>query len=77
MRIFLTGFMQVFLVVINTYFISKGFLIGIIICGFLISYIWSHNVKKIAIGSEKERIIYSVGAMSGSVIAYYFGKLLI
>jgi hypothetical protein len=34
-------------------------------------------VKKIAIGSEKERIIYSVGAMSGSIIAYYFGKLLI
>ena len=77
LKIFSTGFLQVFLVVINTYFISKSYLLGIIICGFLISFIWSHNVKKIAIGSEKERIIYSVGAMSGSIIAYYFGKLLI
>ena len=34
MRTFLTGFMQGFLVVINTYFISKSFLIGIIIWWF-------------------------------------------
>lgn len=52
--LFITGFMQVFLVVLNTYFIGKEFIIGIIICGFLISYIWSHNVKKVAFGSEFE-----------------------
>ena len=46
MKLFTTGFLQVFFVVINTYFISKGYLLGIIICGFIISFIWSHNVKK-------------------------------
>ncbi|VDH05841.1 hypothetical protein [Bergeyella zoohelcum] len=75
--LFLTGFTQVFLVVLNTYFIAKDFILGLLICGFLISYIWSHNVKKVAFGSEKQRVIYSLGAMCGSLAAFYFGKLLI
>ena len=77
MKLFTTGFLQVFFVVINTYFISKGYLIGIIICGFIISFIWSHNVKKIAFGSEYDRFIYSLGAMSGSLTAYFLGKIII
>ena len=74
--LFATGFSQVFLVVLNTRFIAKEFLLGIIICGFLISFIWSHNVKKVAFGSEWDRIVYASGAMVGSVIAFYFGKLI-
>lgn len=77
MKLFTTGFLQVFFVVINTYFISKGYLLGIIICGFIISFIWSHNVKKIAFGSEFDRFIYSLGAMSGSLTAYFLGKIII
>lgn len=77
MKLFTTGFLQVFFVVINTYFISKGYLLGIIICGFIISFIWSHNVKKIAFGSEYDRFIYSIGAMSGSLTAYFLGKIII
>ena len=77
MKLFTTGLLQVFFVVINTYFISKGYLLGIIICGFIISFIWSHNVKKIAFGSEYDRFIYSLGAMSGSLIAYFLGKIII
>jgi hypothetical protein len=77
MKLFTTGFLQVFFVVINTYFISKGYLLGIIICGFIISFIWSHNVKKIAFGSEYDRFIYSLGAMSGSLTAYFLGKIII
>ena len=77
MKLFTTGFLQVFFVVINTYFISKSYLLGIIICGFIISFIWSHNVKKIAFGSEYDRFIYSLGAMSGSLIAYFLGKIII
>lgn len=77
MKLFITGFLQVFFVVINTYFISKGYLLGIIICGFIISFIWSHNVKKIAFGSEYDRFIYSLGAMSGSLTAYFLGKIII
>ena len=77
MKLFTTGFLQVCFVVINTYFISKGYLLGIIICGFIISFIWSHNVKKIAFGSEYDRFIYSLGAMSGSLVAYFLGKIII
>ena len=69
-----TGFTQVFLVVLNTYFITREFLFGILACGFLISFVWSHNVKKVAFGSEWDRIIYSLGAMTGSILAFYFGK---
>ena len=73
-KLFTTGFTQVFLVVLNTYFITREFLLGILACGFLISFVWSHNVKKIAFGSELDRIIYSLGAMTGSILAFYFGK---
>lgn len=72
--LFTTGFTQVFLVVLNTYFITREFLFGIIACGFLISFIWSHNVKKVAFGNEMDRIVYALGAMAGSVVAFYFGK---
>lgn len=76
-KLFLTGFMQVFLVVLNTYFISKDFIIGVVFCGFMISFVWSHNVKKVAFGTTKERIVYSLGAMSGSIVGFYLGKLIL
>ena len=46
MKLFITGFFQVLFVAINTYFLSKEFYVGVIICGFIISLIWSWNVKK-------------------------------
>lgn len=76
MKIFISGFIQVFLVVLNTYFISKENVTGIIICSFGISYFWSHNVKKVAFGTEKDRIVYSFGAMTGGLLGYLSGKIL-
>lgn len=75
MKLFLSGFIQVFLVVINTYFISKDYVPGIVVCSFGISYFWSHNVKKVAFGKERERIIYAAGAMTGGIAGYLIGKL--
>ena len=75
MKLFTSGFIQVFLVVLNTYFISKDFITGIILCSFGISYFWSHNVKKVAFGKETERIIYSSGAMAGGVAGYFLAKI--
>ncbi|GIJ92794.1 hypothetical protein CAPN002_00120 [Capnocytophaga stomatis] len=75
--LFFTGFVQVFLVVLNTYFVAKSFVVGVVFCGFLISYIWSHNVRKIAFGTEAHRIVYACGAMMGSIVAFYIGKLII
>ena len=66
-KLFLTGFAQVFLVTIQTYFIAKVFIIGVLIGGFLISLVWSWNVKKIAFGNRFDRVVYSLGAAIGAV----------
>lgn len=67
MKIFITGFIQVFFVAINTFLISKELYLGVLACGFTISLVWSFNVKKIAFGTMKERLQYSIGAGFGSL----------
>ena len=76
MKLFLSGFIQVFFMAINTCFLAKSFYIGSFIVAFLISITWSFNVKKIAFGSIKDRIIYSSGASLGSVSGLYFATLI-
>jgi hypothetical protein len=66
-QLFTTGFIQVILVAINTYQIAHGKYAGVLIVGFLISFVWSFNVKKIAFGTMKDRLIYAAGAALGSL----------
>lgn len=66
--LFLTGYTQVYFVSINTYFLSKEIYLGVVISAFIISMIWSFNIKRIAFGSTKDRIIYAIGAALGSVL---------
>lgn len=68
MRLFITGFLQVFFVSVNTYLISKTLFFGIFICAFLISFIWSYNVMKVAFGTFKDRLTYAIGAGLGSLL---------
>ena len=75
MKLFITGFVQVFFVAINTYFISRQFYMGILGCGFMISLIWSWNVKKIAFGTWTDRLYYASGAAFGSVAGAYLGHI--
>jgi hypothetical protein len=75
--IFKTAFIQVFLVAVNTIFLSKSFIIGIAITSFLISWVWVANVKKANIASKQDRFIYAFGAMCGSLSGYLFTKLII
>lgn len=79
MKLFLTGFVQVFFVAINTYFLSKEFYIGVFVCGTIISLIWSWNVKKVAFGTLRDRLFYSFGAGCGSlfglIVSILFFKL--
>jgi hypothetical protein len=77
MKLFLTGFLQVFFVACNTYFISKSFYIGVFICGLIISLIWSWNVKKIVFGTFNDRIIYAFGAAFGSLLGLIISKLIL
>jgi len=65
--LFLTGFIQVYFVSINTYFLAKEMYIGVLTASFMISIIWSYNIKKIAFGTTKDRILYAMGASLGSV----------
>lgn len=67
MNLFKTAFIQVFLVSINTVFLSKGFYLGVAVAGFLISWFWVTNVKKANIASKKDQFIYSLGAMTGGL----------
>jgi len=68
MKLFFTGSIQVFFVAVNTFFISKHFYPAIGVCGFMISFIWSFNIKKIAFGTMTDRLWYSAGAGVGSVV---------
>lgn len=70
-KLFSTGFMQVFFVAINTYLISTKNLYGTVAVGFIISLIWSFNVKKIAFGTIKDRVFYALGAGVGSLAGLY------
>ena len=74
--IFTTGFAQVFLVSANTYFISRTTWLGIAVCGFGISYLWTINVRRVTIGTKTEQIKYSTGAMLGGLTRVMMVKLI-
>ena len=69
--------MQVFLVSCNTYFIAKGFYAGAGIMGFLISFVWSFNVKRVALGTMQDRVKYSAGAGLGSLAGLIVSKMIL
>ena len=77
MKLFITGFLQVFFVAVNIFFIAKLFYFGIFICGFLISIVWSWNVKRVSMGTLKDRLCYSFGAAFGSLLGCFFSSLII
>ncbi len=74
--IFATGFAQVFLVSANIYFISRTTWLGIAVCGFGISYLWTINVRRITIGTKTGQIIYSAGAMMGGLAGVVMAQLI-
>jgi hypothetical protein len=76
MKLFLTGFLQVFLVTFQTWLIAKNMIIFIFPVAFMISFTWSFNVKKTALGTIKERVIYSLGASCGALAGIITGNLI-
>jgi hypothetical protein len=76
-QLFITGFLQVLFVAINTFFIGQSFYFGVFICGFTISIIWSWNVKKIAFGSINDRLTYAIGAAFGSLLGLILAKFIL
>lgn len=68
--LFLTGFLQVMFIAMNTVFISKSMLIPMVISGFLISIIWTLNVKKVVFGEWIDRVVYALGASVGTAAGF-------
>ena len=77
MKLFITGFLQVFFVAINTYFLANTFIVGVFLASFSISFIWSFNIKKVAFGTMRDRLIYSFGASFGAVAGLYLSKFIL
>jgi hypothetical protein len=73
--LFATGFVQVYFVSVNTYFLAKEMYLGVLFAAFMISFIWSFNVKKVAFGSTKDRIVYAIGATLGSLAGLWSASI--
>lgn len=74
-KLFGTGFVQVILVAVNTYLIAKHRFAETFVVGFLISFVWSLNVRKVAFGTMEDRIAYSLGAAFGSLSGLYIAHI--
>ncbi len=75
-NLFLSGFLQVSLVAVNTYFISQKEYVGVLVASFAISFVWSLNVKRIAFGDIKDRLIYASGAAAGGAFGLFVGEVI-
>jgi hypothetical protein len=69
--LFFRAYIQVGLVAINTYQLAHGYYLGAFIVGFLISLVWSYNVKSMAFGSFADKVSYALGAACGTVTGLY------
>ena len=67
LRISLTGFVQVYFVSVNTYFLVHEMYAGVLVAAFIISLVWSFNVKRVAFGTWRDRLMHAGGAAIGSV----------
>jgi len=72
---FSLGVLQVALVSSQTYIISKTRYDLIALFGFMISLVWSFNVKSVAFGSNWDRVAYALGASTGSVLGVMLAQM--
>jgi hypothetical protein len=71
------GWLQVFCVSVQTWFLAQNFYPGVAVGGFMISFVWTLNVRSMAIGGWSERIVYSTGAMAGALSGLWVGNLIL
>lgn len=75
--LFLTAVCQVSFVGMQTMFIVHHKVLLLLITGFMISLVWTLNVKRAAFGGWSDRFAYATGAMVGTGIGYYFSNYLV
>lgn len=76
MKLFMTGVVQVYFVAINTVFLSRELYVGVFFAAFMISMVWSYNIKKIVFGTITDRVLYSLGATVGSLLGLFTSGLI-
>lgn len=74
--LFITAVLQVTFVAMNVVFISQHYIIPMLVTGFLISFIWTFNVKKVAFGGWGDRLVYAFGAMAGTGLGFAFSHMI-
>lgn len=75
-RTFTFAYLQVMLVVVNTWQVANQKFLGAIIVGFLISLVWTLNVKRVAFGEWSTRLIYCLGASFGTASGLLITQLI-
>jgi hypothetical protein len=74
--IFFSSLLQIFFVSVNTILISREMIIQAGVCGFLLSLVWTFNIRRITIASWEERISYCLGAGIGTSSGILFIKVI-
>lgn len=69
-ELFFTALTQVSFVAMQPLFIINHKIFLMLTTGFLISLIWTFNVKKVAFGNIWDRLIYAAGATIGTGFGY-------
>jgi hypothetical protein len=75
-KLFVTALLQVTFVAMQPLFIVHGRIIPMLITGFLISLVWTFNVKRVAFGTNWDRIVYASGAMAGTGLGYWISHMI-
>lgn len=75
--LFFTAVVQVTFVAMNVLFISHKMVVPMLITGFMISLVWTLNVKRVAFGGWWDRITYATGAMVGTGLGYLISASII
>lgn len=73
----LTGFMQVYFVAVNTFLITQVMYVGVLAASFMVSFVWSYNVKRVAFGSFTDRLAYATGTALGSVSGLFTSQMVV
>lgn len=68
LRIFLTGMVQVFFVVLTQWHVAQEKLAGAVIFSWCLSFVWCFNVKSAAFGTLADKVCYTTGAAAGTAI---------
>jgi len=75
--LFITAVCQVTFVAMNVQFISSHKIMPMLITGFMISFVWTLNIKRVVFGGWWDRIIYATGAMIGTGLGYLISSSII